>query len=141
MWIAIVVLIIVIFALCTPFFRAAPGRKEIMGMQIADVDFKKLRDGTFDGKYKGIHDSYRDVSVEVKISSGALTKIKIKKDALKKSRSKEKSKFDVAVEAVLSQVIDKQSLKVDVVSGATLTCKTHLKAVESALEKAHIKEN
>jgi uncharacterized protein with FMN-binding domain len=140
MWVVAVVLIILIFVLIIPFVRAEPGRREIMEMEIADVDFKNLRDGTFDGKYKGKSDSLRDVSVEVKISSGVLTKIKVKKDALKKERDKGKSKNDIAVEAVFDEVIKQQSLKVDLISGAALTCKTHLKAVENALEKAQIKE-
>ncbi|HHV58206.1 MAG TPA: FMN-binding protein, partial [Firmicutes bacterium] len=37
------------------------------------------------------------------------------------------------------EVIKSQSLQVDVISGATLTSKAHLKAVENALEQAEIK--
>jgi uncharacterized protein with FMN-binding domain len=36
-------------------------------------------------------------------------------------------------------VIESQSLQVDVISGATLTSKAHLKALENALEQAETK--
>jgi uncharacterized protein with FMN-binding domain len=38
--------------------------------------------------------------------------------------------------ALYDRVIDAQSLEVDAISGATLTSKAYLKAVESALEQA-----
>ncbi len=140
MWIAIAAVIIIAFLIIFPIARSGPGKKEIMEMQIGKPDFSKLRDGIFEGKYRGTHDSFRDVTVEIKISSGALTKIKIKRDALKKGRERE-NKYENAAESTLSKVIEEQSLNVDVVSGATLTCKTRLKAVEDALLKAQIKDN
>lgn len=140
MWIAIGAAIIIAFIIIFPVVKSGPGRKEITEMQIDNPDFSILRDGTFEGKYRGIRDSNRDVTVEIKISSGMLTKIKIKKDALIKGRKRE-NKYENAAESMLSKVIEKQSLNVDVVSGATLTCKTRLKAVQDALEKAQTRNN
>ena len=37
---------------------------------------------------------------------------------------------------LFSRVIDQQTLKADVISGATITSKMHLKAVENALGQA-----
>lgn len=138
MWIAIAAAIIIVFLLIYPIIRSGPGRKEIDEIVIGNPDFSKLRDGTFEGKYRGKVDHLRDVTVEIKVSSGALTKIKTKKDALKKGPQRE-NKYESAAEAMLGSIIEKQTLNVDVVSGATLTCKTRLKAVEDALEKAQIK--
>lgn len=140
MWVVIVLVLVIVVIAVLPFVRTAPGRKELSQLEIADVDFTKLRDGSFDGRYKGNKDNFRDVSVEVKISSGALTKIKIKRDALKKQRQRTETKYTAAVDTLFRDVIREQSLKVDTVSGATLTCKAHLKAVEDALEKAKVKE-
>lgn len=140
MWFAIAAAIIIALFLIFPIIRSGPGRKEIDAIEIGNPDFSKLRDGTFEGKYRGTRDKFRDVTVEIKISSGVLTKIKVKRDALKKGRERE-NKCEDAAEIVLGRVIEKQSLKVDVISGATLTCKTRLKAVEDALEKAQIKDN
>lgn len=38
-------------------------------------------------------------------------------------------------ESIISRVVENQSLKVDVVTGATVTSKALLKAIENALEK------
>ncbi len=138
MWIAIVIVLLIILAI--PVIRSAPGLNELKCMEIADVDFKRLRDGTFEGRFKGTKDSFRDVSVEVKVSSGAVTKIKVKRDALDKIKQRAEAKNAAVASSLFEKVIKEQSLKVDTVSGATLTCKAHLKAVENALEKAKIKE-
>lgn len=140
MWIAVAVIIVLAFIFIFPIIRGNAGREELKNLVIEDVDFKALRDGTFEGKFKGTKDSFRDVSVEVKISSGALTKIKVKKDTLEKRNAKTNDKYFAAVNEMFEKVVNAQSLKVDTVSGATLTCKSHLKAVENALEKAKVKE-
>ena len=141
MWIAILIAVIVLIILLLPLVRTTPGRNELKNMEIADVDFKKLRDGTYEGKYRGIHDNLRDVAVEVKIVSGVLTKIKIKRDGLNKKKRRADPKFAEAVNTMFDAVLKAQSLQVDTVSGATLTCKANLKAVEYALEKAKAKED
>lgn len=38
-------------------------------------------------------------------------------------------------ESIISRVVENQSLKVDVVTGATITSKALLRAIENALEK------
>jgi uncharacterized protein with FMN-binding domain len=42
----------------------------------------------------------------------------------------------LTIDDLSQKVIDAQSLQVDVISGATLNSKTHLKAVENALAQA-----
>ncbi len=138
MWIAIAAVLLIVLAI--PLIRSVPGLNELKSMEIADVDFKRLRDGTFEGRFRGSKDSFRDVSVEVKVSSGAVTKIKVKKDALDKRMQRLEAKNASVAGSLFDKVIKAQSLKVDAVSGATLTCKAHLKAIENALEKAKIKE-
>jgi uncharacterized protein with FMN-binding domain len=117
----------------------APGRAELQNMVIADTDFKSLRDGVYTGSYHGIKDSFRDAAVEVTVSSGAVTKIEVTQGALAGEKQAAELGKGVTIGDLFGEVIDSQSLQVDVISGATLTSKAHLKAVEDALLKAQAK--
>jgi len=117
----------------------APGRNELQNMIITDADFKKLRDGVYTGEYRGTKDSFRNAAVEVTVDSGAVTKIKVTEGALANEKQKTEIRNGLTINNVFDEVIKSQSLQVDVISGATLTTKAHLKAVENALEKAEIK--
>lgn len=117
----------------------APGRNELRNMVIADVDFKKMRDGVYTGAYRGTKDSFRDAAVEVTVESGAVTKIRVIEGAL----AGEKQTTDIGkgftINNLFDEIFKSQSLQVDAISGATLTSKAHLKAVENALAQAVIK--
>jgi uncharacterized protein with FMN-binding domain len=118
------------------FLFDMPGRREIADMAITDVDFKKFHDGTFTGAYVGEKSHMRDTQVEVIIADGAIADIKVVKGALDKNGQPAKLNGGKTVNDLYASVLKKQSLKVDVISGATLTSKTHLKALENALELA-----
>lgn len=117
----------------------APGRNELQNMVIADVDFKKLRDGVYTGAYHGTKDSFRNASVEVTISSGAVTAIRVTEGALAGNKQLSEIRKGQSIDDLFQEVVKNQSLQVDVISGATLTCNAHLKALENALEQAEIK--
>ncbi len=137
-WIVILVIIGVIgIALLGGIMGTEPGRREIRNLTINDINFKNLRDGTYVGEYKGKKDSFRNTRVEVTVSSGRVTGIKVLKGALnKEGKPAEINSKGSTVEDLFEKVIETQSLQVDVISGATLTSKTHIKAVENALEQA-----
>ncbi len=137
-WIVILVIIGVIgIALLGGIMGTEPGRREIRNLTINDINFKNLRDGTYVGEYKGKKDSFRNTRVEVTVSSGRVTGIKVLKGALnKEGKPAEINSKGSTVEDLFEKVIETQSLQVDVISGATLTSKTHVKAVENALEQA-----
>lgn len=137
-WIVILVIIGVIgIALLGGIIGTEPGRREIKNLTINDINFKNLRDGTYVGEYKGKKDSFRNTRVEVTVSSGRVTGIKVLKGALnKEGKPAEINSKGSTVEDLFEKVIETQSLQVDVISGATLTSKTHIKAVENALEQA-----
>lgn len=105
-------------------------------MVIANVNFKKLKDGVYKGVYRGTKDSFRNAGVEVTVASGAVTKIMVTEGALANEKQKNEIRNGLSINNVFDEVIKSQSLQVDVISGATLTSKAHLKAVENALEKA-----
>jgi uncharacterized protein with FMN-binding domain len=111
----------------------APGRAELQNLSIAAVDIKKLPDGVYAGAYKGAKDSMRNAAVEVTVQGGAIKDIKVTQGALAKEKQSTELRGGLSIDVLFGRVIHSQSLQVDVISGATLTCKAHLKAVENAL--------
>ena len=114
----------------------APGREELQNMAITDVNFKKLHDGIYTGAYRGTKDSLRNAAVEVTVASGAVTKIRVTEGALANEKQTGEIRKGLTINDLFEEVIHSQSLQVDVISGATLTSKAHLRAVENALEQA-----
>lgn len=137
-WIVILIIIGVIgVALLGGIMGTEPGRREIKNLTINDLNFNKLHDGIYVGEYKGKKDSFRNTKVQVTVSSGKVTDIKVLKGALdKEGKPAEINAKGSTVKDLFDKVIETQSLQVDVISGATLTSKTHIKAVENALEQA-----
>ncbi len=130
---------IIILGLGGAVVFTAPGRNELKNMVITDVNFNKLRDGVYTGEYRGTKDSFRNAAVEVTVSSGAVTDIKVTEGALAGAKQTNDIGKGKTLNNLFHEVITSQSLEVDVISGATLTSNAHLKAVENALKKAEIK--
>jgi uncharacterized protein with FMN-binding domain len=85
--------------------------------------------GKPDGVYRGNYDlkgSPVKVTLDVTVQNEKITAIKIIKHFC--------SPIGKKAEKIIEQVIDKQDLKVDAVSGATGSSKAILKAVENALQ-------
>jgi len=76
--------------------------------------------------------------VKVTISGGEISDIEILKGAVDKEGQPLKIKAGKSIEDLFNEVVESESLQVDVISGATLTSKTHLKALENALEQAKV---
>lgn len=95
----------------------------IRNMNIADIDISSVPDGTYRSSqdYLGFK-----CNAEVTVRRGAVTGIMLTED--RSDEWVEKAK------GVGQRVIDKQSLKVDAVTGATITSKAMLKAIENALK-------
>lgn len=118
------------------FLADAPGRDEIQALVIHDVDFKNLRDGTFVGEYTGTKSHSRDAQVEVTISGGKISDIKILKGAADNEGKPVKLTGGLSIGDLFNDVMKLETLQVDAISGATLTSKAHLKALENALKQA-----
>jgi uncharacterized protein with FMN-binding domain len=99
------------------------GQQGLKDAIIQNVDVSKLADGTYEGETTGSRFANK---LEVTVSGGKITDIKIVKDMVVSLPDAQR---------VLSQVIDKQSLQVDTVSGATVSSKAYLKSIENALTK------
>lgn len=139
-WIVILSIIgVILLAMAAAVVLTAPGRNELENIVIADVNFGKLRDGTYKGEYRGTKDSLRNAAVEVTISSGAVTEIRVTEGALIGDRQTSILRNGLSIDHLFDEVIRSRSLQVDVISGATLTSNAHLKAVEDALKQAEIR--
>jgi len=139
-WIVILSIVgVIALGMAGAVVLTAPGRNELQNMVIADVDFKKLRDGIYTGAYHGTKDNFRDAAVEVTVASGAVTKIRVTGGVLAGDKQTTEIRKGLTISNLFDEVIKSQSLQVDVISGATLTSKAHLKAVENALKQAEIK--
>ena len=103
----------------------APGRKAGERLQIGKVDFSKLEDGVYEGQHKGGRWSNK---VRVTVASGTVTGIEVVRDVWLPKPELTKQ--------VVGDVIASQSLEVDIVSGATVTTRAYLKAMENALTEA-----
>jgi uncharacterized protein with FMN-binding domain len=137
MWIVLLVIVGGVAAvLLGGYFFTGAGRREINDLIIGSVDFKKLRDGIFTGEYIGVKDHLRDTTVEVTVKNGEITNVKTVKGAVDKNGKASELSHGKSVEDLYKSVLSTKSLTVDVISGATLTSKTHLKALEIALKKA-----
>ena len=112
-----------------------PGRREAASVVVENVDFHRLKDGVYSGEYVGARGHLRDAKVQVTVQGGQLEKIDVTGGALAQKQGQE-IRGGQSLQSLFDRVIEKQSLQVDAISGATITCKTHLKAVENALELA-----
>lgn len=123
----IILIIIVLVALamgCALFFTSGE-RREAKNLSIGNVNFKQLSDGTYIGEYEGGMYKWRVNKVQVTVSSNKVTDIK-----LLEQTEKRPSEY---MDELNQRIIESQSLQVDTISGATLTSKAYLKAVENAL--------
>lgn len=105
-------------------------------LTIDKIDFTNLQDGVYVGEYNGRKNHFRDATVEITISNRKITDIKILKGALDSDGNPVKMKGGMTMDNLFQKVIESQSLQVDTISGATLTSKAHLKALEKALNQA-----
>ncbi len=99
------------------------NRRSIKNASIKPPDFSQLPDGVYDGEYKRGRFSSK---VRVTVASGRMAKIDVVQDVQHQSEVTQK---------VVDALLEAQSLQVDTVSGATITTRAFLKAVENALVK------
>lgn len=89
----------------------------------------KFPAGTYTGKAPGKNG---DVTVEVTLTSDAIKEVKVT------DHQETAGISDPAIEAVPGEIVDAQSLKVDTVSGATITSQAIIDAAKAALESAGV---
>lgn len=90
-------------------------------LSVNEIDLSKTKDGKYSGNYEIFPVK---VSVETVVHNGKITKISLLEHFNGKGISAEK---------ILDHIIEKQSLQVDCISGATVSSVTIKKAVEDSL--------
>jgi uncharacterized protein with FMN-binding domain len=100
------------------------GLKDGDKIQIGSIDLSTVEDGSYTGSYKNGRWS-NEVVVEVK--DHAIVGVTVTKDVM---ISEEATKNQI-----IAEVIQNQNCNVDAISGATITCKAYLKAIENALSQ------
>lgn len=103
--------------------------REVRGLPLNAVDFSKLNDGTYHGAYAGGMYQWRANECQVSVSSGKVADIQL-------VASKDPGGKNTQHQTLYDRVVQAQSLQVDTISGATLTSKAYLQAVENALVQA-----
>jgi len=92
-----------------------------------NLDLSRLRDGTYQGKGLGYVD---EITASVTLQGGRITDIRVA----------HKEKIDQgASKSVPKQIIEKQSLQVDAITGATVTTQAIIEAVYRALQHAGLR--
>lgn len=125
---ALIILTVLLVACIFIWLKIKKEHDEIKNMTLEDIDINKLSDGTFEGNFEGGIYKWRENSIKVKIESGKLVDIQV-------GVNKENCKPEFT-EPLFNRVLDKQTLEVDTISGASLTSKAYLKGIEAALVKA-----
>jgi uncharacterized protein with FMN-binding domain len=100
--------------------------REARSLPLNAVDFGKLNDGTYHGTYAGGMYKWRPNECQVTVASGKVSDIQL-------LVSQDPGGKNTQHKALYDRVIQAQSLQVDTISGATLTSKAYLQAVENAL--------
>ncbi|AIQ58583.1 FMN-binding protein [Paenibacillus borealis] len=126
--VCISVIIIVLAGLAAGWLFTEKEHREARNVQIAEVDFKQLHAGDYIGEYAGGMYKWRANKVQVTVTAQKVTAIKLLEHS--------KNQPDTSAEELFSRVIRAQSLQVDSISGASLTSKAYLKAIEDALDQA-----
>lgn len=134
--IILIILLILVLGGFTAILVDGRERNELETLTIENIDFTHLKDGIYVGEYSGTKGHFRDATVELTIENGKIQDIRVLKGALDNKGNPAKLSKGVTILDLFHKVINAQSLQVDAISGATLTSKAHLKALEAALKKA-----
>ncbi|MFH1394825.1 MAG: FMN-binding protein [Candidatus Omnitrophota bacterium] len=123
----IIVTAVIVFAALVIGGLKVYEAKEIMNMQIDEIDLSNVPDGVYAGEEK-----YMTFVCKVKVT--------VKKNQIVDIEAYEgrESEYVERAKEVADRVIANQSLEVDTVTGATVTSKAILKAIENALKSSRI---
>lgn len=115
---------IVIVFLAVALFTATDGLSEGANVPLGGIDLS----GVSDGSYTGVYDFKRwSNTVVVHVSDNLITGIDIVQDV-------PGAQLTNCSGEIISRVIETQNTDVDAVTGATVTSKAYLKAIENAFK-------
>ena len=106
--------------------------REARSLPLDAVDFNRLKDGSYHGRYEGGMYKWRVNECDVTVMDGKVSDIQM-------AATKDPGAENMPPQPLYERVLEAQSLQVDTISGATLTSKAYLQAVENALLQAQRK--
>ncbi len=117
----LIVLGLIILGTAVSLFYFSRGLKEGAALEIEEIYPLEQEDGRYSGSY-----DFRRWSneLEVVVENGVITEINVLDDMTVVDGE--------LADKIFTQVLEKQSLKVDIVAGATVSSKAYLKALENA---------
>ena len=115
---------IVIFGIVM-FFSLKGDMSDINDLEIANIDFTTIEDGTYEGSYY-FNNNEIGATLSVTVLNGEVTTIEIIEHLYGIGKD---------AELILDEVINDQSLQVDTIAGATSSSILILKAIEEALNR------
>ena len=122
--ISVIGIVVVCSVLAINYIKKISNYKEkVNNIVIEEVNLDNKKDGKYIGEFDA---DVISAKVEVEIKNKKINNINI---------LEHKNERGTPAEVIPKKVVDAQSLKVDVVSGATNSSKVILKAIENALSK------
>ncbi len=119
----IILIITIILLVIISIINSSNPRKDMIELKIEEVDLSKVADGTYIGNCDM---KIVTAVVKVKVENNKIVSIEI----IEHKHGPKKG-----AESIKDKIIEKQSLNVDAISGATGSSKVIRKAVELALKK------
>jgi len=121
----VLIIFIGLFLLLGGFFTFLMiGQSTIKNLKIENIDLTNLADGDYEGEYN--HGRWTN-KVVVSITDHKITNIDFTKIHTFDNPEVRKK--------IVDNVINEQSLDIDTISGATISTKAYLKAIDNALNK------
>jgi uncharacterized protein with FMN-binding domain len=122
-FIGIVIVIIIVFFITFAIYMNI-GQKEVTAVKINYINLNNVKDGKYIGEFNGYRWSN---TVEVTVLDNKITDITFIKGQVFRDKEFE--------DKLISEVIEKQSIDVDTISGATISSKAILKAIDNAFNE------
>ena len=122
--IILLVLFIVVLISAGAFFYMSRGLDKGKNLSIENVDLSEIKDGKYRGEFKS--GRFSNI-IEVKVEDHKITEINLVDDIMVAQ--------DDVTHKLFNRIIDNQNINVDVISGATVSCNSYLKAIENALKQ------
>lgn len=122
--VVLIAVAVVVLAAKTALNKMESNLEGLLQIEVTDIDLSLIADGTYPGEYSAMPVSAK---VSVTIKDHRITNI----DLLEHNNGQ-----GSGAEVIPSIVVDKQTLQIDTISGATYSSKVILKAIENALQSS-----
>lgn len=121
-FLTIVIVILLAGHIVTYFMDFTAYQKKISGIEIEEMDISQVADGLYEGEYDA---GYIYAKVQVEVKAGKIVSLSLLEHRNERGKP---------AEALLDDVLEKQAIDVDTISGATNSSKVIKQAIANALK-------